>query len=133
MKLLSFSFIALFLFMASPASSQTKKPHSSDVLKGYLVDKMCGSMMAKKSPEKAMEMGAKHTKMCATEEGCAASGYGILTDGKWIAFDETGNKKAAEYLNKTKAKDHLYIAVAGVREETKIKVSSIKEEKETIK
>ena len=129
MKTLSLSFVALLLILAVvPLQAQTKK--ESHVMKGYLIDKMCGSTMAKKPHDKAMAMAAKHTKVCATEEECAASGYGLITDGKWIAFDEAGNKKAAEYLQKTKAKDHLYVAVSGTMAGKTISVSSIKETKE---
>jgi hypothetical protein len=130
MKLLSFFMMALVLFTFSPAQTKAKKKQSSEVMKGYLVDKMCGTNMEKKDAEKAMQMAAKHTKMCATEEACAASGYGLMMSGKWTPFDAAGSKKAAEYLKNTKAKDHIFIAVNGKLDEDKITVSSIKAAKE---
>jgi hypothetical protein len=130
MKLLSFSLIALLLFVSASSYAQTKKKSSTETMKGFLVDKMCGSMMSKKSADKAMAAASKHTKMCATEESCAASGYGIMMNGKWTAFDDAGNKKAAEYLKKTNKKDHIFIAVNGTMEKNKIIVASIKDAKE---
>ena len=126
MKILSLSILLLFAFVALPAQGK-KEMHT---MNGYLIDKMCGSGMAKKAPDKAMASAAKHTRSCAMEEGCAESGYGLMMGGKWTAFDEAGNKKAAEFLKKTKAKDHLFIAVAGTMDGETIKVSSIKAAKE---
>jgi len=129
MKALSFSLIALLLFVSVSLQAQTKK-EAPTVLKGYLVDKMCGSTMQKKSADQAMASAAKHTKVCATEEGCAESGYGLMMNGKWTAFDDAGNKKAAEYLKTTKAADHLFVAVSGTHTKDNIAVASIKEAKE---
>lgn len=129
MKKLSLSLIALLMLVSFSLQAQTKK-ETPATMKGYLIDKMCGSPMAKKSPDQAMASAAKHTKVCATEEGCAASGYGLMLNGTWIAFDEAGNKKAAEYLQKTKADDHIYVAVSGTHTADMIAVASIKEAKE---
>ncbi|MDD8017560.1 MAG: hypothetical protein PHP42_04245 [Bacteroidota bacterium] len=129
MKILSLSLVALLMFVSFSAQAQTKK-NTSGTMKGYLIDKMCGTTMAKKSPDKAMASAAKHSKSCATEESCAASGYGLMMGGTWTAFDEAGSKKAAEYLTKTKASDHIYVAVSGTRTADKITVASIKEAKE---
>lgn len=132
MKVMSFLLIVFLITISSTSEAQPKKKQSPEVLKGYLVDKMCGSMMSKKSPEKAMAAAAKHTKACATEEGCAASGYGIMMNGKWTAFDEAGNKKAAEYLKQTKATDHIFIAVTGKTADGKLAVVSIQGAKEKV-
>ena len=129
MKKISLSLIALLILAAFSVQAQTKK-ESHAAMKGYLIDKMCGSTMAKKSPDQAMASAAKHTKVCAMEDGCAASGYGLMMNGKWTAFDDAGNKKAAEYLQKTTSEDHLLVAVAGTRTADKIAVVSIKAEKE---
>jgi hypothetical protein len=115
--------------MSVSAQTQKEKPKSS-IMKGYLMDKMCGSPLSAKSPVDAMAKASKHTRECALEEGCAASGYGLIMNGKWIPFDEAGSKKAAEYLNKTKAVNHLYVSVSGKFADDKISVLSIKELKE---
>lgn len=129
MNKLFLSLIALLMFVSFSLEAQTKKEAPAP-MKGYLIDKMCGSTMAKKSPDLAMVSAAKHTKVCATEEGCAASGYGLMMNGIWTAFDEAGNKKAAEYLQKTKSVDHIYVAVSGTHTADMIAVASIKEAKE---
>jgi uncharacterized protein YxeA len=122
--------ILAMVFTAGIAVSHAQTKKDEHTMKGYLIDKMCGSTMAKKSPEQAMVSAAKHTKACATEEDCAASGYGLMMDGKWTAFDDSGNKKAADYLAKTKRKDHLYVAVTGTPAAEKIMVTLIKDAKE---
>jgi hypothetical protein len=129
MKVLSVSFIALLILVSVSLQAQTKK-EAPKMMKGYLIDKMCGSTMAKKSADEAMASVAKHTRQCATEEGCAESGYGLMMNGKWTAFDNAGNKKAAEYLKTTKAVDHLYVVVSGTQTKDNIAVASIKEAKE---
>jgi len=135
MKTLFFSCMALlmlvsFSLQAQEAQMEMKKESHEHTITGYLIDKMCGSGMAKKSADEAMAGAAKHTKKCATNEDCAASGYGVMMEGKWNAFDEAGSKKAVEFLKKTKSKDHLYVAVSGTMEGEKIMVTSIKAAKE---
>jgi len=129
MKAFTLFLISFFVLASLTLDAQTKK-EAPKVMKGYLIDKMCGSTMQKKSADQAMASAAKHTKVCATEEGCAESGYGLMMNGKWTAFDDAGNKKAAEYLKTTKAADHLYVAVAGTQTKDNIAVASIKEAKE---
>ncbi len=125
------SFVVLLLFVSFSLQAQTNKDAKPAAMKGYLVDKMCGSSMAKKAPDQAMASAAKHTKSCALAESCTESGYGLMMDGKWTAFDNTGNQKAAAFLKSTKAKDHLFVAVTGEKEGEMIKVSSIKAAKAT--
>lgn len=128
MKTTVLMLIVMFTVGAVSSNAQTKK--DEHIMKGYLIDKMCGSTMAKKSAAQAMASAAKHTKACATEEDCAASGYGLMSEGKWTAFDDAGNKIAADYLAKTKREDHLYVAVSGTHTADKIAVTSIKDAEE---
>ena len=131
MKLLSVLLITLLIVCSMSVSAQTQKEKpKSNIMKGYLMDKMCGSPLSAKSPEEAMAKASKHTKVCAMEEGCAASGYGLIMNGKWIPFDEAGSKKAEEYLKKTKAVNHIYVSVSGKIKDDKISVLSIKETKD---
>ena len=133
MKAVIFSLVALLIIGSMSVSAQSQKESTkSNIMKGYLIDKMCGNPMSEKSPEEAMAKASKHTKACAMAEGCAASGYGLLMNGKWVPFDEAGSKKAAEYLNKSKAVNHLYVAVSGKITDDKISVISIKESKEKV-
>lgn len=94
-------------------------------LKGYVVDQMCAKGMAKKSDPMVKAMA--HTKECALEESCAASGYGIFSDGKWIKFDANGDKLAKESIENTKREKGLYYEVAGKMDGAKLAVASLKE------
>ncbi len=67
---------------------------------------------------------ANHTRDCAIK--CARGGYGIvLSDGKFLKFDETGNAKALAVLKaSTKDKD-IKGKVTGALNGDLIKVQSI--------
>ena len=65
----------------------------------------------------------KHTRECALK--CSDTGYGIVLDGKFIKFDEAGNKKTIEALNQSKKTNHLRVDVSGTREGDLIKVASV--------
>ena len=55
---------------------------------GYVVDAMCAKTILKK--DNIMERAAKHTKDCALEDACSATGYGLFYDNKYYKFDEAG-------------------------------------------
>jgi hypothetical protein len=95
------------------------------VLKGYLVDADCAKTMVTK--DNPMEKAAAHTRECALMEGCAASGYGIVTEGKFLKFDVKGSRRAKELIEKSSRKDHLYSEVRGVKKGDGVTVTSIKE------
>jgi hypothetical protein len=61
-------------------------------IKGVLIDNNCGSKQASE------EAAANHPKACALKEGCAKSGFAVMSGKKLIKFDEKGNTKAKEYL-----------------------------------
>lgn len=67
---------------------------------------------------------ASHTKQCVM--GCAKSGLGIvLSDGKFVKFDEEGNTKALAAL-KTSTKDKdLKAKVTGKLDGEVLKVASV--------
>lgn len=79
---------------------------------GYLVDAMCAKGMMK-HPETTMKKAAAHTKDCALEEECASSGYGLISDGKWVKFDEKGDKEAKAWIESTKLAKGLMVEVSG--------------------
>ena len=86
---------------------------AADSWSGTLVDVMC----------KGKDL-AGHTRQCAL--GCAKGGFGVvLSDGKFVKFDETGNAKALAIL-KTSTKDKdLKTKVMGTLQGEVIKVESI--------
>jgi len=61
-------------------------------VKGVLIDNACA---AKSGTE---EKAANHPKTCAMKEGCAKSGFAVISGSKIIKLDDAGNDKAKEYL-----------------------------------
>ncbi|HTY59762.1 MAG TPA: hypothetical protein VMF59_13145 [Bacteroidota bacterium] len=96
------------LAFALTANAQDARPTT---LKGYVVDQMCGGKMAAK--ENAMEKAEGHTKDCALDEHCAASGYGIMSGGKFYRFDEKGSATAKALIEKSKREKGLYFVASG--------------------
>ena len=80
---------------------------------GTLVDVMC----------KGKDL-AGHTTKCAVS--CAKSGYGlVLSDGKFVKFDEAGNAKALAALKATDKEKDLKAKVEGTLDGDIVQVSSI--------
>lgn len=80
---------------------------------GTLVDVMC----------KGKDL-AGHTVKCAI--GCAKSGYGlVLSDGKFMKLNETGNAKALAALKATSKEKDLKAKVTGTAEGDVIQVQTI--------
>lgn len=92
---------------------------------GYLVDAMCAKGIAKKT--NVMERAAAHTRSCALEENCAASGYGVFSEGKWYKFDAKGDKEARIFLEKSKLDKEIMVDVDGTSGGNVFMVSSLKE------
>jgi len=67
---------------------------------------------------------ANHTRKCAL--ACAKSGYGlVLSDGKFVKFDESGNSQALAALKATSKEKELKATVDGTLDGEVIKVTSI--------
>jgi len=93
---------------------------------GYVVDAMCAKGMAKK--DNPMEKAAQHTKECALEEGCASSGFGLFSEGKWYKFDEAGDTMTKELIEKSKTEKGMMVEVSGDMKDGKLVVASIEEQ-----
>lgn len=89
---------------------------AAERVSGILIDRSCGA-----KPERA----ANHPKSCI--EKCAGSGLGVVTEGKFIAFDEKGNQLAADLLKESKQAKGVKVTVQGERDGDVLKVASIKE------
>lgn len=85
---------------------------------GILVDAQCGAEM-----KNAVENAASHPVSCAIKN--EKSGYGIVTDGKFLRFDDYGNRQAKLLLKATSKKSNLKVRVGGHFEGDLIKVSEI--------
>jgi hypothetical protein len=80
---------------------------------GTLVDVMC----------KGKDLSS-HPAKCAVS--CAKSGYGlVLSDGKFVKFDEGGNAKALAALKSTDKEKDLKAKVSGSLDGDMVRVSSI--------
>lgn len=131
-KIVSLSVI-LIVLLAMTAFGQDKPMETGTTdtqsemttMKGIVIDQMCGEKIASK--DDAMTKAAKHKRECAMSDDCSASGYGVISDGKWYKFDGMGDKKAVALLKKSHKKDNLMVEVSGKQDGTTFAVSSIKE------
>jgi hypothetical protein len=106
--------IAVLTFAAAALTGVLAAETFKDV---SLIDSQCVDKV-KANPD-------KHTVKCALS--CEDGGYGILTpDGKYLKFDDAGNKKALAALHSTKKTDHLRATVEGTVSGDQIQVSSLK-------
>jgi len=118
--------VFILVFATASLMAQAKTQKKDMVYKGYLVDKMCATGFTKSGDiKKATEKAKKHTKECALEENCKASGYGLIMDGKFHKFDESGDKLAVSYLMKTKRESNLVVQVKGTMDGDNINVASL--------
>ncbi len=55
-----------------------------------------------------------HTKDCALAPNCKGSGYGVVTaDGRFVKFDEGGDRMAVKMLGFSDDKDNIKVSVNG--------------------
>jgi hypothetical protein len=113
----AFQLVGMLAALVVTAQAENK------TISGYLVDKACSRELAAKGP-KAL---AGHDRDCSLMDPCAQSGFGVATDdGKFIAFDAAGSKKAIAAIKASK-NDHNYkVTVTGDQQGETIKVASLK-------
>jgi hypothetical protein len=93
---------------------------AADSVTGTLMDTSC----AKKHMGENLSKADTHPKACALQCG-AKSGFAVVTsDGKILALDEAGNKKAMDYLHNSKS-DSMKVKVNGTLSGEKLSVDSI--------
>ena len=86
---------------------------AAETWSGTVVDVMC----------KGKDL-ASHTAKCAVS--CAKSGYGlVLSDGKFVKFNESGNAKALAMLKATNKEKDIKAKVTGELQGDVIKVETI--------
>ena len=103
--------LALAAALALPALAAESKTFK-DVA---MVDVNCSSKVAS-NPD-------AHTRSCALK--CASSGFGILTEGKYVKFDAAGNEKAVAALKASSKSDHLRVNVTGQMDGETLKVETL--------
>lgn len=97
LKWTALSMLLVAAVMLAPTRAADEKKEAK-AFNGYIVDVMCAATMVQQDDPQAA--AAKHPKACAMKEACAASGYGLMSEGKFLKFDDSGNKLAKEYLAK---------------------------------
>jgi hypothetical protein len=123
-KIISVFLALVFVCVTVVAQSSTEAKET--VFKGYLADKMCGSGFTKSGdPKIAAAKAKKHTRDCALEDNCQASGFGLIIGAKYHKFDGGGDKIALDYLQKSKKSNNLWVEVKGTANGDDINVVSI--------
>ncbi len=117
--------LAAIGFAQQDQSNAQQGSATQTTMNGYLIDAMCEKKMASK--DKPMEKAAAHTKDCAMNDACAASGFGVLSDGKYYKFDEDGSAKAKQLLDQSSREDNLYVQVTGTVQDSTMTVATISE------
>jgi len=118
--------MTLLAFAVSPLFGQTPAPSPKEItVSGYVVDQHCAEgMIGKPDAEKK---AAAHARSCALMEACAASGYGVFTEGKWVNFDSRGNAIAKVMLTQSKREKGLSYQIKGVMNGDQLAVTSMGE------
>jgi hypothetical protein len=117
MLVAAFCAVACVLVAQEPAGKVT--------LRGYLMDASCGAALSGKPTAEAR--AARHTKACALNEECAASGYGIMAEGKWVKFDARGDSLAKKAITASRRERGHYFEVTGVMRAERLAVQLLKE------
>ena len=92
MRKILLSAIAVSGLVLSGAAFAADEKKDDKGWNGVLIDVACSGK------NKTEKDAIAHPKSCATKEGCAASGYGIVKGDTFIKFDEKGNEAAKKYL-----------------------------------
>ncbi len=121
MKRILLAIVTLAVFTTSGFAV---KASSSKKMTGYLMDKMCSKRMVGNH-----DKIVKHSKTCLTEDGCSESGYGLMTDKKFIPFDAKGNELAANYIKASSKESDFKIEVTGSMKKNKLAISDIEDVK----
>lgn len=79
-------------------------------MSGYLVDEACTGELKHSANQVAAVR--EHTRQCSVM--CNATGFEILSDGKWYPLDENGNKLARQLVSTSKVEKGNYVNVEGV-------------------
>ena len=87
---------------------------------GILMDRACGQGMAANA-----EKVKKHGPICALMESCKQSGFGLILDGRFLSFDETGNKMALVIFQNTESQNNIQVEVTGDFSGDQVKVKRI--------
>jgi len=130
MKQLIMVFVAAALLggngLAQERRQAATKGDSIATWHGYLVDAKSAQEWVK-SQEVAMKNAAEYTTETALKDESRASGYGIITEGKWLKFDKAGDDQVAKFLKATTQVKGIMITATGTLDGNTLTVTSLKE------
>lgn len=87
--------IVLLMFFCFVASAVFAEKITTVIIKGDIIDNLCASSL---KPEKLVEFLKTHTKQCALQPQCVASGFSISSEGKLMKFDKISCMDIEEFL-----------------------------------
>jgi hypothetical protein len=88
---------------------------------GYVLDKHC----AKGEGEELSDAAKTHTRACMLKAQCSRSGYGLVVNGKWHAFDRRGSAQAARLIRTPNYAQNEKWDVTGSKKDGVITVSTL--------
>jgi hypothetical protein len=92
---------------------------AEETREGYVLPAACTSSRESKSAAEG------HTTKCALETECIAKGYGLFVDGKFLPFDDAGDKTALKYFQETKQPDRHLVRVTGDFSGDEVRVTTL--------
>lgn len=108
---------------AGSKEEKAKKSTEEVTLTGVIIDKHCVA-----GHEAELDsLATSHATACALKCAVAGNPLGLISEGKWYAFDAAGSKKAAKLLKKAKGDKAVRAEVTGRLDGETLTVSGIKE------
>lgn len=126
-KIFVITSVILVSLSIGPAQTQKEIQEKPRVIVGYLVDQMCGKKMVMDDIKKSDAKAARHTKECALEDMCKASGYGLVSGGKFYKLDANGDKQAEKFFRTSKKENNFKVEVVAALNGDTLIVESIKD------
>lgn len=119
--------LLMSLTVSASAMAQEKMAADSESWQGFIVDARY-AVETSRDPASIMQKASDYTKERALKEGPGA-GFGIITKGQWLKFDDEGNVQAFGIIQNTKRGKGFFVKVLGKVEGDRILVTSIEESK----
>jgi hypothetical protein len=88
---------------------------------GYVLDRHC----AKGDGDTLSDAAKTHSRACMVKAQCSRSGYGLVVDGKWYAFDRRGSAQAARLIRTPNYAEHEKWDVTGSKKDGVITVATL--------
>jgi hypothetical protein len=122
--------MVLLMSLTVLATAMTQEKMAGDQKEswiGFVVDARYVTEISQ-NPATIMQRASEYTKAHALESGVGA-GFGIITKGQWLRFDDEGNAQALGIIQNTERTSGFFVKVLGKVEGERIIVTSIEEMK----